>query len=260
MGTPEEVTRLLAKLPAALMHLLGTNLVGLYVYGSVLEPVFDPVQSDVDCIVVTDRPLTDIECRQLSDWLDQAAATDPWVMRLQISFLIKGSILAEERRACLYQFGVLKRSGSDGNPIIWLDFFQRGRTLHGAAPKSFLPRITPELFNQALIREVGYLREELGIKPDSEWRDKLSYRVYAVLTLCRILYSVRTGKVAPKTPAGRWALDHVSAEWHDLIHQALEGGESGGLERFPVSRLRAFIEYTQTQIASTPPVRRASLP
>ncbi len=254
MHTPDEVTSLLAKLPDALTHLLGTNLVGLYVYGSVLETTFDPARSDVDCIAVTERAMTDVECRQFDDWLTDAAAADPWVRRLQLSFLIKKTVLAEDSRACLFQFGNFKRSGSDGNPIIWIDFFQRGRTLCGAAPQSFLPTITPEMFRQALVRENGYLREELSLKPDSEWRDDLPYRVYAVLTLCRILYSVRTGTVATKAEAARWALDHVPTNWHDLIHRALEKDESAGLESIPLERLRAFVEYAQAEVDSAPPI------
>jgi hypothetical protein len=251
---PGEVTPLLAKLPEGLTHLLGANLVGVYVYGSVLDATFDPAGSDIDCIAVTERALTDIECRQLNYWLTEAGAADPWVRRLQVSFLIKNTVLADDSRACLFQFGELKRSGSDGNPIIWMDFFERGCTLSGAAPESFLPRITTEIFRRALFREVGYLREELSVKPDSQRREDLSYRVYAVLTLCRILYSVRTGKVVSKARAGRWALDHVPPDWHDLIHQALENGESGWLEALPVQRLCAFVEYTLAQVDSTPPV------
>jgi hypothetical protein len=249
---PTEVTPLLAKLPEALKHLLGTNLVGFYVYGSVLEPAFDPARSDVDCIAVTERALTDVEYRQLNDWLTEAATADPWVMRLQLSCLNKSSVLAEDATACLYQCGVLTRSGSDGNPIIWMDLLQRGCTLVGATPESFLPRITPEIFRQALVREVGYLRDELSGEPASEWRDRLSYRVYAVLTLCRILFSVQTGKVAPKERAARWAIDHVPADWHDLIRRALEVGGPAGLERLPVPRLCAFIEYALAQVHSTP--------
>ncbi len=253
MRIPDEVISLLAKVPEALTHFLGTNLVGVYVYGSVLDATFDLARSDVDCIAVTERALTDVERRQLEDWLTDAATADPWVRRLQMSFLVKETVLADDSRACLFQFGELKRSGSDGNPIIWMDFFQRGRTLCGAAPELFLPTITPEIFRRALVRESAYLREELGIKQASQRRDDLSYRVYAVLTVCRILYSVRTGKVASKGRAGRWALDHVPTDWHDLIHEALENGEPGGLEALPVQRLCAFVEYTHAQVDSLKP-------
>ncbi len=250
MRLPKEVTPLLTKMSEVLDRLFGINLVGFYVYGSVLEAAFDPAHSDVDCIAVTKRPLTDLEFRELNDWLHEAAATDPWVKRLQVSFLIKSSVLAEDKDACLLQFGVLKRSGSDGNPIVWLDFFERGRTLRGAAPESFLPRITPAIFYQALVREVAYLQQQLCVRPDGAWRDRLSYRIYAVLTLCRILFSLRTGKVASKEHAARWAIDHLPEDWHDLIHQALEGEASD----IPIARLCGFVQYARAQLQSTRPV------
>ncbi|UCC74146.1 MAG: hypothetical protein JSV86_06185 [Gemmatimonadota bacterium] len=124
---------MLAELTHGLPNLLGTNLVGLYVYGSVLDSEFDPAGSDVDCIAVTQRALDEAAFGRLNEWLTDAATEEPWFTRLQLLFLVKQGVLVEDRWACLYQFGVLKRSGSDGNPIIWMDFFQRGRTLLGPA-------------------------------------------------------------------------------------------------------------------------------
>lgn len=244
---PESVSPALTKLTDGLPNLLGANLVGLYVYGSVLDSEFDPAHSDVDCIVVTHRPLDESVFNRVGAWLADAAREEPWFTRLQVHLLIEGSVLVEDRRACLYQFGELKRSGSDGNPIIWMDFLERGRTLLGPHPESFLPEITAEIIHRALLREVGYLREEIVDRQDSEWRDVLSYRAYAVLTLCRILYSHRTGEVTSKSSAAAWAIDHIPAEWHDLIRRALEAGEAGELEDLPLSRIGAFIDYVQAQ-------------
>lgn len=246
---PEDVTPLLTKVPEALEHYLGSKLVGVYVYGSVLGPEFDPVRSDVDCIAVTHGALTDPEFRQLDAWLKRTAAGDPWFERLQLSFLIKTSVLREDREACLYQAGVFKRCGSDGNPIVWMDFQERGRTLCGAAPESFLPRITPEMLRQALVREVGYLQTELCDIPAGDRRDKASYRVYAVLTLCRILYTLQTGKVASKERAARWTLERVADCWHDLVYEALKGSEQTDL---PSQRLCEFVRYTRTELRSAP--------
>jgi hypothetical protein len=245
---PDAVSPVLAKLTHGLPNLLGANLVGLYVYGSVLDSEFDPARSDVDCIAVTQRALDESAFGRLNAWLTDAALEEPRFTRLQMHLLVKQSVLVEDRRACLHQFGVLKRSGSDGNPIIWMDFFQRGRTLLGPHPESFVPEITAEILHRALVREVGYLREEVVAKPDSEWRDVPSYRGYAVLTLCRILYSLRTGEVTPKPRAARWAMDHTPTEWHDLIQHALAVGETGGLEGLPLSRIGAFIDYVHAQL------------
>ena len=76
---------------------------------------------------------------------------------------------------CLYQFGELTRSGSDGNPIFWLNILESGVTLYGEPPVNFVPEITSDIVFEALQREVGYIRDEFA-NPDSEWRDKPKYR------------------------------------------------------------------------------------
>jgi hypothetical protein len=245
---PDAVDPLLYKLADGLPKPVGSNLVGLYVYGSVLGPEFDPDRSDVDCIAVTRRPLDGATFRRLEAWLTEAVLEEPWFARLQMPALVKQKVLVDDPQACLYQFGVLKRSGSDGNPIIWMDFFWRGRTLIGPDPKSFIPEITADILHRALVREVEYLREELVARPDGEWRDIFSYRAYAILTLCRILYSFRTGDVTSKPKAARWAMGQTPIEWHDLIQRALGAGEIGGLEQLPISRIAAFIDYVNGQL------------
>ena len=88
----------------------------------------------------------------------------------------------------------------------------------------------------------------MGSFSDSGRRDVLSYRGYAVLTLCRILYSLSTGEVTSKPRAASWAMEHAPPEWHDLIQHALAVGETGGLEGLPLSRIGAFIDYVQAQL------------
>ncbi len=245
---PVKAVPVLTQLTRGLPRLLGTNLVGLYAYGSLLDSGFDPARSDIDCIAVTERALDEAAFERLGAWLTDAAAEEPWFVRLQMPVLIKRNVLVEDRAACLYQFGVLSRSGSDGNPIIWMDFFWRGRTLLGPDPESFVPKITAEMLHQALVRELGYLREEIVGKPESEWRDVPSYRGYAVLTLCRILYSSSTGEITSKPLAAAWALDRTPTEWHSLIRRALAVDENSQLQDLPLSRIGALIGYVQGQL------------
>src|SRR5262249_14677294 len=113
-------------------------------------------------------------------------------------------------------------------------------------PESFVPPITREVLFRALEREVGYLREEICTKPDSEWRDVPYYRVYAVLTLCRILYSLKKFTVVSKPRAARWALKHLPVEFGAIIVQALnpDGLRSG---KIPISGIRKFISFAAAQ-------------
>src|SRR5919199_2131477 len=222
---PEQVSALLNELTNALKAILGRNLVGIYLYGSLTQRAFNPERSDVDLIVVTERDLSDAQFRRVCAWLERAAASNAWVARLQMLFLIRAEVLTVNSKACLYQFGKLRRCGSDGNPIIWMNVLRSGVTLYGPRPDSFVPQITREILFEALEREVGYLREEISLKPQSEWRDVPFYRAYAVLTLFRILYSFRHSTVVSKKVAARWALKNLPEEWGEIITRALKSDE-----------------------------------
>lgn len=198
MRAPAQVNHLLRELTEHLPIILRRNLVGIYLYGSLTQRAFNPKRSDIDCIVVTRDNLTDAQFKKLGAWLAQAAKSNPWFARLQMSILIRDQLLIPNSKYCLFQFGELKRDTSDGNPIIWINVLDSGVTLYGSPPESFVPMITGQMFFDALKRELNYLREELIEKRNSEWRDVPFYRAYAVLTLCRILYSLAKGTVVSK--------------------------------------------------------------
>src|SRR6267142_1515295 len=86
--TPAKLSALLEDLVARLPILLGRNLVGIYLYGSLTQSAFNPARSDVDCIVVTERALSNAQFRRLGEWLALNAKTNQWTARLQISFLL----------------------------------------------------------------------------------------------------------------------------------------------------------------------------
>lgn len=245
---PSKVSALLHDLVAQLPVLLGGNLIGIYLYGSLTQAAFNPKRSDIDCLVVTERDLSDAQFRRLGAWLALAAESNPWTARLQVSFLLRNEVLIMNSKACLYQFGHLKRSSSDGNPIVWINVLMSGEILYGPSPESFVPPITPKILFQALEREVGYLREEISEKPQSEWRDVASYRAYAVLTLCRILYSSNKGTVVSKQWAAKWAIKHLPDEWSEIILQALESDASKRRAGISLFRIRQFIDFTDAQL------------
>src|ERR1700722_18773526 len=136
---PAQVSALLRDLATRLPVILRGNLVGIYLYGSLTQAAFDPNRSDIDCIVVTKRTLTDAQFNKLRAWLTLNAKSNPWTSRLQASFLLRDKILTVDAPSCLYQFGHLKRSRSDGNPIIWMNVLRSGEILHGPTPESFVP-------------------------------------------------------------------------------------------------------------------------
>ncbi|HXN84974.1 MAG TPA: aminoglycoside adenylyltransferase domain-containing protein [Candidatus Binataceae bacterium] len=251
MRVPAQVTNLLDDLTEHLPIILGRNLVGIYLYGSLTQRAFNPKRSDIDCIVVTRRDLSEAQFKRLRAWLAEAAKSNPWVTRLQMSILIRDQLLTMNANYCLYQFGQIKRDKSDGNPIIWINVHDSGITLYGPAPESFVPTISDEIFFDALKRELNYLREELIEKPDSEWQDVPFYRAYAVLTLCRIMYSLEKGTVVSKPRAARWAIKQVPDKLRDIILQVLDSDRDSENRSATISlpRIRQFINFAAGRFA-----------
>ncbi len=249
---PAQVTALLRDLGAQLPVLLRGNLVGIYLYGSLTQAAFDPKRSDIDCIVVTKRALSDARFKRLGAWLTLSGKSNPWTSRLQASFLLRDKVLTMNSPSCLSQFGRLKRSRSDANPIIWMNVLNSGEILFGPRPQSFVPPITREILFRALEREVGYLREEIIENPRSNWRNVEFYRAYAVLTLCRILYSFRTGTIVSKQHAARWAMKNLPAQWHELIRQALASDAGNQRAQISIRRIAQFIDFTDARLHTRP--------
>lgn len=180
---PPDLRALLDELSAQLPKLLGRDLVGIYIYGSLTQGAFQPERSE------------------------------------------------------------LQRGGSDGNPIPWLNILEIGITLYGPQPSEFVPEITPAMITDTMVRELGYLSEELA-KNDSQWRDLPKYRAYAVLTVCRILYTLRKGKVVSKPRAAIWALRSLPEELHTLINAAV-AHDAGQPAKLPLREVTRFVRFAQ---------------
>src|SRR4051812_11146487 len=118
---PAQVSALLRDLTTRLPVMLGRNLVGVYLYGSLTQAASNPRRSDVEFIVVPKRDHRDPRVRRRGAWLEHAAESNPWTTGTQMIFLTQTQVLKMNARACHYQFGQLRRGGSDGNPIIWIN-------------------------------------------------------------------------------------------------------------------------------------------
>ena len=240
------VATLLDRLASQLQADLGRNVTGLYVYGSLTQNAFDARRSDVDCVAVIRRGLGPRVASRLRASLRRLSNRHPWARRLQLMILIQRELLQFNGDGWLYQFGRLSRTGSDGNPIIWANILESGQVVFGADPRTFVPPITPALMRRALERELGYLRTELVTKRAGGWRRKPAYRYYAALTACRILYTLETGRVAPKHTAAAWALRRVPSVHRAVIRRAIARPPG---TRLPLGPLRGLLEHVEGRLA-----------
>jgi len=252
-GLPLTLEALLADLKVSFPRILEGNLAGIYLHGSLTQGAFDPARSDVDGIVVTRRALTTRQFHAIGAWLRGSAGTNPWTRRLQLTFLIQSSVLTMKAAACLYQFGRLRRGRSDGNPIIWMNVLDAGVTLAGPPADSFLPPITAAMLDEALERELAYLEEEITARARSRWRRVPSYRVYAVLTVCRILQSAETRRIHSKPAAARWAMPRLPSSHRALVRRALRAHLGAKQRILPLAEIRGFLAFAKAKLLRRAP-------
>src|SRR5947208_15843039 len=244
------VATLLDHLAKQLQADLGRNVVGLYVYGSLTQNAFDARRSDVDCVSVISRQVSPVVLSRLRTSFRRLSGRHSWMRRLQLTILVQPELLRLNGDGWLYQFGRLSRTGSDGNPIIWVNILESGQVIFGPDPHTFVPPITPALMRAALERESGYLRAELVTRRTSVWRRRAAYRRYAALTACRILYTLETGRVAPKRTAAVWALRRLPSVHRAIVRRAI--APSLGTRLLPLGPLRGLPPHVERRLRTAP--------
>jgi hypothetical protein len=84
---------------------------------------------------------------------------------------------------------------------------------------------------------------------DPVWLRRGEYQAYAILTMCRALYTLHHGTVVSKPVSARWAQQVLGRRWSALIERALtwspdespgEMDETLALIRFTIERSRQF--------------------
>jgi hypothetical protein len=222
MNIPKDLSDLLQEMAADFPVILGGNLVGIYLSGSLTYDAFDETCSDVDCVGVTRRDLDDREFAELDEWFRKKKKQNRWVGRIDMRFVIEGEFLDKSSRCCgFYHYaGKLTRHGSDGNPIIWMNIAQSGITLWGKDPKLIAPPVSDQCLNDALLLELNYLKEDLSSNAGDRSDQAFIHNAYAVLTACRILYSAHHKALASKDQAYSWAMETLPLKWRAVIRSA----------------------------------------
>lgn len=212
--------------------LLGDDLFGLYLLGSLTSGGFDTETSDIDFVVITtvDPLALQAEFGALNRRLQASGST--WAPRLEGSFLPRR--VFDDFNPDGMLFPTIGMGGWYGLDHKGIEralqrhmLREHGIALAGPEPGSFLAPVEP----QALIAEtLEVLHGWWQAQHDDPVRlRRRGYQAYAVLTMCRMLYTLETGGVASKPTAAAWARPRVAEKWHGLIDRALawRGADDG---------------------------------
>jgi hypothetical protein len=226
--------------------ILEQRMVGLYLHGSLATGDFNLLSSDIDFVVVTSEQVSGELLPALGDLHTRLAASGlEWATRLEGAYIAKQVLrrYEPEKTACAWL-------GADGHFALeplgndWVIqsyvIREQGVVVTGPHPKILIDPIMPEDLRQA---ELATLRWWWAPQLENPFRLRSrEYQAYAVLTMCRALYTLQFGTVASKPVAARWAQTELGENWAALIERSLAWHEGDGVD--DMREALEFIRYS----------------
>lgn len=212
---PSDIQQLIASFRIELAKILEQNLIGIYLFGSIAFPRFEPRSGDIDFYVLIRRPLTQIQMkaldrmhRILSGRFRFGKALDGFYITLS-----KASKRSIPTRLIFAAHGRVHKNGRDDAWALHRQHLRQGACiiLHGLKPKTITRPPSWDEIERALNTEISFAKKVID-----------RYPFWSVLNLCRLIYSFENRHVVvSKIQAAKWALRKLPNHWRPLIQSAL---------------------------------------
>jgi hypothetical protein len=213
---------LLAEMLVHWQRILGGNLVGAYVQGSFALGSGDQ-HSDCDWLVATEGPLTGPQIEQLRALHDEIPTREGhWCHDLEGSYAPIFELASVDHLGRQWLF-----NDHGHRTLTWDEHCnhaytrwilrEHGIALTGPPPCSFMSAVPGDLLCREAAASLPGLLDDLATWIDMDqvaWGQR-----YAVVTACRILYTLDTAEVASKPGALEWALRTLDPRWRPLLGQ-----------------------------------------
>lgn len=218
-----ELNAVLIELLEGTRAILVENLVGLYLNGSFALGGFDD-DSDVDFIVVTETDVTEAQETALQAMHGSIYDLEtPWAQHLEGSYITADLLKRSDptHTALLYlDNGARKLIRSDhcNTLVVRWTMREHGIALAGSDPKTLIDPVVPDELRQEAAAITHKWHLEIEAEPEmlhNRW-----LQTYAVVTHCRMLYTVQNGTITSKPNAVNWARETLDSRFSGLIERA----------------------------------------
>jgi hypothetical protein len=224
---PDAVTAV-RELLASIREALQDSLLAAWFDGSIALGAFDPRRSDVDVVVVTrDTPSAEQTAAIRTLHARSATAAGAWADDMETIYVTRAglrSTAVSRKINHLYvergSGGKLKTAPLDRGWLFHLRVLrEHGRSIVGPQPLDMVEAVSDdELKHVALWIADHWLT---AYREDPAVLEQLGARVFVVMTICRLLYTLRTGQVVAKMTAAREAVGMLPRDLVPVIEGAM---------------------------------------
>jgi streptomycin 3"-adenylyltransferase len=229
---------------------LATQLVGIYLHGSLAMGCFNPNHSDLDLLVVTAECMRLTMKRQIIEYLlvcsqqpqpieiSFLARTQlrPWQyptpFDLHYSEMWRASYTRDLAAGAWQAWDANQQRDPDLAAHITI-INQRGNCITGAPVTAIFPSVPDYDYRASIAADIQDSLASIVTNP-----------VYTILNCCRTYAYVRDGHVLSKAEGGDWAIQALPADFRTTVTTALAVYRSdAGCQSFDTQMLDAFATY-----------------
>ncbi len=246
-----EIEEVLKQIVTEFVSILGTNLVGIYLHGSLAMGCFNFESSDIDFLVIVSDKIDRTQKKKIiasilkmSDIAPEKGLEMSVLLEKELSdfkyptpFELHYSVVHKES----YENDPTYLCGNDIDPDLAAHIsviMERGKCLFGKPIASVFSPIPEEFYISSLLNDLVGVEESIVENP-----------TYYVLNLCRVLQYLQEKEIASKRESGIWALEVLPKERKDEVKKALAVYNRSNKEnKFTKENLVGFAKYMMNKI------------
>jgi streptomycin 3"-adenylyltransferase len=237
--------------------MLGKNLVGIYLHGSVAFGCFSWERGDIDFIVVIKEPIpqqTKLQLVQVLQSFNKQLPSRGFEMSIVLEKYCKAFVYptpCELHFKSVYteQYTNKLLSLSDDERIdegLAADFTvikSVGVVIYGAPIENVFGIVPHEAYLDSICNDIKGVKEDIAQFPGSS--------EYAILNACRVYAYIKDGLVISKEQGGKWGLANLPEKYHSLISAMLNSYTKGTEYSIDVTQQIQFVDYMFELIFNT---------
>ncbi len=247
-----ELNIVLHEFVIGIQTLLGANFIAAYLQGSFAVGDWD-AESDVDFLVAVEHDISDADLPALQAFHARIYRQESgWAQRLEGSYF-PGELLKRgdpTKKPLLFldnAHDALIRSNHDNSLVVRWVVREHGIPLAGPNANKLIDPVSADALRGEIL---GVMQNWAKGIFAGHWRmDNRWAQPFAVLSYCRMLPTLQTGRIQSKLAGAQWAQAALEPRWVGLIQRAWEERPDPSLkvrqaaDANDAASTRAFIEY-----------------
>ena len=223
---------------------LSNYFIGMYLYGSLAIGGFDANRSDIDFLVVTSEKLPKSLISDLKTMHTRIYESGlEWATKLEGAYIPIDAVRAYSPTGPACPLVNKKEFLVDCPESNWVInrhvLYTSGVVITGPPLQTIIDPVRPEQLREAVLTLLH--NNWTPWIHNADFFNGAGYQPFVVLTMCRALYTLEHGTVAPKLRSAEWVIANSDRKWTKLIKQAVAWhyGDPPG----DIGQTQEFIRY-----------------